>query len=130
MWLKKYGKDKLVRNLDYVDAKLKAGASIGNVKGFIAEAIKSDYGFQTVEEQVVTTKEKESNTERKILEDEAKKFVGKMFINPLKPDCEYIVNNQHFFSMKSKANGSSSCIQITRKFLDNIKSGVLIELGK
>jgi plasmid replication initiation protein len=130
MWLKKYGKEKLVRNLDYVDAKLKSGASINDVKAYLAEAIKSDYGFQTVEEQVVTIQEKEISTERKTIEDEAKAFIGKTFANPTKPELKYIVNNQNFFSVESKKDGSTSCIQITRKFLDNIKNGVLIELGK
>ena len=92
--------------------------------------MKNDYGFQTVEEQVATTKEKESNTERKVLEEAAKDFIGKTFVNPLKPEYEYIVNDQNFFSLKTKSNGSSQSIQITQKFLDNIKNGVLIELGK
>jgi plasmid replication initiation protein len=130
MWLKKYGKEKLVRNLDYVEAKLKAGASIANLKGFIAEAIKSDYGFQTVEEQVVTAKEKEINSEKNICEDEARQLIGKTFVNPLKPDFEYTVNSQYFFSMKSKNNGLSSSIKITREFLNCIKNGQLIEVGK
>lgn len=130
MWLKKYGKEKLARNLDYVDTRSNAGASISNVKGFIFEAIKSDYGFQTIEEQELTTKEKESNAKRKLLEDEAMGFIGKFFVNPLKPEYEYIVNDQRFFSMSNKKNGASTCIQITRKFLDDIKSGILTELGK
>lgn len=129
-WLKKYGKEKITRNLDYVDAQLKAGTAINNVKAYLTEAMKNDYGFQTVEEQVATTKEKESNTERKVLEEAAKDFIGKTFVNPLKPEYEYIVNDQNFFSLKTKSNGSSQSIQITQKFLDNIKNGVLIELGK
>lgn len=129
MLLVKYGIDNVVRNMDYVDNRRKSGAIIINAKAYLAEAIKSDYGAQTVEEQNLRETPKDDGYEF-IRKEEIDHLIGKTFVNPTKPELKLIVNNQNYLTELRKGETTGVMFKITRKFLDNIKNGVLIELGK